>query len=149
MSWGAVQHLHTDPLSSEACMPLLEKGRIGRLGFAEDGEPMIERVTYRLVDGDVVIRCGPGPVLDAARRHERASLEVEPTSAGSPESWVVHVQGHLEELTGPEQQRAVGSLWFQPAPDGGDAHHLRLAVREVRGERIVLEPGRVAVLHDD
>ncbi len=49
-----------ESLDRDECLRLLAGQEIGRFGFVTDGQPRIEPVNYRLIDGDVVIASRPG-----------------------------------------------------------------------------------------
>jgi nitroimidazol reductase NimA-like FMN-containing flavoprotein (pyridoxamine 5'-phosphate oxidase superfamily) len=47
-----------EPLPREACLQHLREGRVGRLGFALDGDPVMLPVNYRLVEQPLAVPTG-------------------------------------------------------------------------------------------
>jgi nitroimidazol reductase NimA-like FMN-containing flavoprotein (pyridoxamine 5'-phosphate oxidase superfamily) len=59
-----------EPLSLEACLQHLREGRVGRIAFVVDGDPVILPVNYRLVEPAsepmLAVRTRPGHVIEQA-----------------------------------------------------------------------------------
>ena len=95
-------------LSPTECLRLLEKGRIGRVGFISDGQPHVLPVNYLASDaGEVVFRTTDGSVLTAVARGPAA---VGPIT-GSDRWAVVRAQGAIGALNAGEApaRRARGT----------------------------------------
>ena len=73
-------------LSPTECLRLLEKGRIGRVGFISDGQPHVLPVNYLASDaGEVVFRTTDGSVLTAVARGRPRSRSTATTSRREPD----------------------------------------------------------------
>jgi len=65
-------------MTSAECEAVLVQGSVGRLAYiARAGVPDIAPVNYTYVGGDIFIRSGPGPKLQAAERRDRVAFEVD------------------------------------------------------------------------
>lgn len=65
-------------MSSAECEAVLGRGSVGRLAYiARAGVPDIAPVNYAYLGGDILIRSGPGPKLQAAERRDRVAFEVD------------------------------------------------------------------------
>jgi uncharacterized protein len=86
-------------LSPAACLQLLGKGRIGRVGFVSDGQPQVLPVNYVASDaGEVVFRTTDNSVLTAVAGGP-AAFEIDGYDEQSRTGWSVCVHGPGREIT--------------------------------------------------
>lgn len=86
-------------LSRETCMELLASRSVGRLAYiAREGVPDIVPVNVSVHDGDLLIRSGPGPKLQAAERGEVVAFEVDDLDEDAHVGWSVVVVGRATRL---------------------------------------------------
>lgn len=132
-------------LTDHTCWELLATRDVGRLAYiARQGVPDIVPVNYVLLHGDVLIRSGPGPKLQAAERQDLVAFEVDDLDAADRSGWSVVVHGRATRLSWAEQQH----LGLTPPPDGAPwadgprRQVIRISPRRVTGRRISGAPGR-------
>jgi nitroimidazol reductase NimA-like FMN-containing flavoprotein (pyridoxamine 5'-phosphate oxidase superfamily) len=113
-----------EPLSQEACLQHLREGRVGRIGFAIDGDPVILPVNYRLVEPAsgplLAVRTRPGNVIDQAPVN--VAFEIDSIDMHHHQGWSVLVRGALMhasptsrdfvESYDPESWLADGESWL-------------------------------------
>ncbi len=94
-------------LTEAECLALLDTRHVGRLAYvARAGVPDVVPVNYALVDGDVLLRSGPGPKLQAAERREVVAFEVDDLDEQGRTGWSVVVHGRAVRL-GPDEHRRL------------------------------------------
>ena len=87
------------PLTTEEAIDLLRRQRVGRLAYvARAGQPDLVPVNYVWCDGEILIRSGPGPKLQAAQRRETMVLEVDEVDETTRSGRSVVVAGTAEVL---------------------------------------------------
>lgn len=126
-------------LSDADCWELLHTKDVGRLAYiARQGVPDIVPVNYGLLDGDVLIRSGPGPKLQAAERNELVAFEVDDLAAADRSGWSVVIHGRARRLSWAEQQHLDLGLGIEGAPWATGPRHqvIRISPRRVTGRRI-------------
>lgn len=86
-----------ESLSPEVCLQHLREGRVGRIGFDVDGDPVILPVNYRLVEPEsgplLVVRTRPGHVIEQAP--VSVAFEIDSIDASNHQGWSVLVRGEL------------------------------------------------------
>ena len=116
-------------LTRQECNDLLASRNIGRLAYHERPDVIaVVPVTYVLADGEVVVRTGPGPKLQAADRRDGMSLQVDDIDERFASGWSVLVVGRSRRL-GPGEARRFGRL-PEPWPTG--PRNQVIAIRPVR-----------------
>jgi hypothetical protein len=121
-------------LDRAECLRLLASRSVGRLAYvARTGVPDIVPVNYVLADGQLLIRSGSGPKLQAAERGDTVAFEVDELDEGNRSGWTVVVTGRLSRA---HPSEAVSSL---PVPwaTGPRRHLMRLELQRVTGRRLV------------
>jgi uncharacterized protein len=149
MNWGPEDHIRVDRIGPEEGLRLLRRGQIARVVHVLDGAPVIERVAYRVVEEDIILRTALMPVVEAAQRRDAAALEVDDDMASRVGTWSVSVYGALSEIDDPDDIRRLNDLWFLPQPHDTEARYVRLTPRTVTGERRRYEPARATVVLDE
>jgi nitroimidazol reductase NimA-like FMN-containing flavoprotein (pyridoxamine 5'-phosphate oxidase superfamily) len=113
-----------EPLSREACLQHLREGRVGRIGFVIDGDPVILPVNYRLVEPAsgplLAVRTRPGHVVEQAPMN--VAFEIDSIDLHHHQGWSVLVRGELMhanptsrdfvERYDPESWLADGESWL-------------------------------------
>jgi hypothetical protein len=122
-------------LDAHECLQLLETRTVGRFVYvARAGVPDIAPVNYRLEDGGVLIRSGPGPKLQAAERREFVAFEVDVLDETGRGGWSVVVHGQAERVSDPGRGDASGLP--EPWATGPRVHTIRITPRRITGRRI-------------
>ena len=86
-------------LSSNECLELLAKGRVGRVGFVSEGQPHVLPVNYMASeDGEVIFRTTERSVLTAVAGGP-ASFEIDGYDEERRIGWSVCVEGPAREIT--------------------------------------------------
>jgi nitroimidazol reductase NimA-like FMN-containing flavoprotein (pyridoxamine 5'-phosphate oxidase superfamily) len=85
------------PVSQAACLQYLKEGRVGRIGFVIDGDPVILPVNYRLVEPAsgplLVVRTRPGHLIEHAP--VSVAFEIDSIDVNQHHGWSVLVRGEL------------------------------------------------------
>ena len=122
-------------LSDATCRELMGTRSVGRLAYiARRGVPDVVPVNYVLFDGDVLIRSGPGPKLQAAERQEPVAFEVDDLDEDGRSGWSVVVHGRASRPPWSELEHLdlVGAPWAT----GPRRQLIRITPRRLTGRRI-------------
>ena len=121
-------------LGPDECLALLATREVGRMAYiARAGVPHIVPVNYELSGTHLLVRTGPGPMLQAAQRHDHVAFEVDDLEELRHGGWSVVVQGTLTELPGTPRDACDPTPWAT----GPRRHLLQLETRRVTGRRLV------------
>lgn len=122
------------PISPDECLRLLASCSLGRLAYiARARVPDIVPVNFSLHDGDLLIRSGPGPKLQAAERRELVAFEVDRIDEDAKTGWSVVVHGVAERVPWSDELHVeVGPSWAT----GPRQHVIRLSPRRITGRRL-------------
>ena len=116
-------------LTIDECYQLLAEGAMGRLAYiARAGVPDIVPVNYALDDGDILIRSGPGPKLQAAERRDQIAFEVDAVDDGLHTGRSVVVIGRARRLHASEQRHLAAA----PGPWVSGPRHAVIRIRPTR-----------------
>lgn len=111
------------------CYQLLAEESVGRLAYIARAEtPDIVPVNYVLDGGDVVIRSGPGPKLQAAERRAQVAFEVDCVDRATRTGWSVVVIGRAIRLRLTEQRQHADG----PAPWASGPRSAAIRIRPSR-----------------
>jgi nitroimidazol reductase NimA-like FMN-containing flavoprotein (pyridoxamine 5'-phosphate oxidase superfamily) len=135
-----------EPLDTEECLSLLSAGEVGRLGFVADGQPRIEPVNFRLVDGTVVIVSRAGAKLDAAVHRQLVAFELDAVEQWAHAGWSVLVLGSAHVVVDPAECARLLASGPEPWTPISELSVIRIEVAEVTGRRVRVDPGGVSVL---
>jgi nitroimidazol reductase NimA-like FMN-containing flavoprotein (pyridoxamine 5'-phosphate oxidase superfamily) len=93
-------------LDQDSSLMLLSEGRIGRLGFIDDGEPFVVPVNY-IFDGHCIyLHSNLGHKIQALRAMPRACLQVD--RIADEHHWSsAMAHGNYEEITDPDERLGV------------------------------------------
>jgi uncharacterized protein len=83
----------SEVLPRNECQRLLalNAGGVGRLGLVSAGQLVIVPVNYEMLGSEVLVRVGPGDILDAAKAGAIVAFEIDQITA--TDAWSVLVQG--------------------------------------------------------
>jgi len=87
-----------DELGTDQCWRLLERCKVGRLGFAAEGEQLILPVNYAVDGHSIVVRTGRTVMLEALGPGATVAFEVDGSDAVSETGWSVLIKGHASEI---------------------------------------------------
>ena len=139
---GAREHLDLDwsgleVIGMEECRRLLSSVPVGRLGFLQEGSPVVLPINFHVDRRSIVFRTGRGSKLEAATMGRAVCVEVDAWNAVEHTGWSVLAKGTAEHVTdGAELDRLVRlpvKPWCRP-----DVRHewIRVRVDELTGRRI-------------
>jgi hypothetical protein len=122
-------------LDREECLRLLSTRSVGRLAYvARAGVPDIVPVNYVVTGGQLLIRSGSGPKLQAAERTDTVAFEVDDVDERTRSGWSVVVTGRLSVV--PLTESSAGAL-PEPWATGPRRHLMRLQLGRVSGRRLI------------
>jgi len=122
-----------ETLEPDECRQLLSEGSVGRLAMRGAEAPAIRPVNFILRLDRVVVRTGDGEILEAARRGEAASFEIDAIEPLEHTGWSVVVVGKLAELP---TDAAHLALPLRPWASGQKDRFVGLSLDRVSGMRI-------------
>jgi uncharacterized protein len=123
---------HVRRMSLDETVALLERQEIGRLAYvARTGTPDLVPVNYAWVDGQVLIRSGPGPKLQAAERGDTVAFEVDEIDVDRREARSAVVLGKAS-VVDPLAAPAVVDVWAE----GPRRRTIRIVPTRVEGRRL-------------
>jgi nitroimidazol reductase NimA-like FMN-containing flavoprotein (pyridoxamine 5'-phosphate oxidase superfamily) len=128
--------MKVEVLDIDECLRLLGSAQIGRLGFVDDGAPVILPVNYLLDRGTVLVRTAEGSKLEAAVRGARVAFEVDDFDASKREGWSVLVKGRAAEVWEPSELDHDRDLPLRPWAAGEKEHFLVVHSSQISGRRI-------------
>ena len=137
-------HASGDPLDRNGlelldraeCLRLVSRRNFGRVGLTFGALPTILPVTYRLIDGQVVFRTGPGQKLAVATEHAVIAFEVDEMDLLTHSGWSVVVLGVAEEVTDPNEVRRLDRVGLPRWLPSGQDRVVRLAPDLISGRRL-------------
>jgi nitroimidazol reductase NimA-like FMN-containing flavoprotein (pyridoxamine 5'-phosphate oxidase superfamily) len=123
-------------LSPAECMSLLERGGIGRVGFAAIEGIVMLPVNFAVVRAGIIFRTAPDTLL-ALHGDAQVSFEVDHFEEALHEGWSVLVHGHARAVTDEREVRhlEVGGYLKPWAPGARDVY-VRIAPTQISGRRI-------------
>jgi nitroimidazol reductase NimA-like FMN-containing flavoprotein (pyridoxamine 5'-phosphate oxidase superfamily) len=129
-------------LTEEQARQLLAAGEVGRVGITIGALPAIFPVNYRLIDGAIVFRTGPGSKLSAAATGAVVAFEVDDYQLTDRSGWSVLAVGRAEVVDDPDLAARVADAQPQPFVDGPRAAIVRIEPTFLSGRRLVhwIEP---------
>lgn len=138
-----------EPLDRHECLELLSQMEVGRIGFVVDGQPRIEPVNYRVVDGDVVFVSRPGAKLDAAVQGQRVAFEIDAVEEWARAGWSVHAVGVASLVSDPAELADLAAHGPEAWAPTSELSVVRIAVADVTGRRVQVHPGVVTLVRQD
>jgi len=124
-------------LEPRACIDLLARSGVGRLGVVVAGRPEIFPINhvYDRASGCVVFPSNAGTKLRAALDWPWVGFEVDGV-AEDGSGWSVMVVGRAEEMTDPEEVARVARQRDVPWRGGEAVHWVRIVPSKVTGRQI-------------
>ncbi len=96
----------TKMLSEAEAQNLIARGKIGRLGCVDNGEPYVVPVNYLFEDGSIYSHSLPGRKIDAMRTNSRVCLQVDEIASDFVWRSVI-AYGNFEEIRVPSDRRSI------------------------------------------
>jgi nitroimidazol reductase NimA-like FMN-containing flavoprotein (pyridoxamine 5'-phosphate oxidase superfamily) len=132
----------TESLDERECLRLVAKGVIGRIAFVGEYDLTVLPVNYRLVDGAILFRTGPGSMTDddlrtgIANAEYQVAFEVDDFDEATREGWSVLLRGPAHHLDSEAEKAAVLEAGVHPWAGGDKSHFIRITPARVTGRRI-------------
>lgn len=124
-------------LTDEEALELLAGAEVGRVGVTMGALPAIFPVNYRVIDGAVVFRTGPGSKLRAATNGAVVAFEVDDHDRAERTGWSVLVVGRAEVVHDLDVTLKALDAGLEPLADGERGAIVRIEPTFVSGRRIV------------
>ena len=129
-----------EEIDEQECLELLRnKSKLGRVGFIEDGHPMILPVNYVAEEGSVVFRTPAGTKLSHLKNAAPAAFEVDSSRSAEQSGWSVLVRGTASEVSDPHEIDLLGRGPLESWGAAGDGHWVRITIDHISGRRISQE----------
>ena len=124
-------------LSPQECHEHLALGAVGRLGFVEEGGPVILPVNYTMDGTAIVFRTAAGSKLSVGMMQRPVCFEVDDWDTMTHSGWSVLAKGVADEVLDTAEIERLERLPVRPwsRPDLRD-HWIRIMVEELTGRRI-------------
>lgn len=128
-------------LSVVECRVHLAAVGVGRVGFVEEGGPVILPVNYTMDQNSVVFRTGVGSKLSTAMMQRPVCFEIDDWNTLTHTGWSVLAKGVADEVLDSDEIERLNRLPVQPwsRPDLRD-HWVSIMIEELSGRRIT-QPG--------
>lgn len=124
-------------LSYEECRGLLERQPVGRVGFVQDGSPVILPINYVLDGGSIVFRSGRGSKLESALMSRPVCVEVDSWNVVEHTGWSVLAKGLAEHVIDGDEIDRLDALAVKPWSRPDLRHEwIRVMIEELSGRRI-------------
>ncbi|HSK57898.1 MAG TPA: pyridoxamine 5'-phosphate oxidase family protein [Actinomycetospora sp.] len=128
----------SEALTVAECWRRLASVAVGRVVFTERALPAVHPVNFLVHGRAVIIRTGPGPTLDAARRGDVLAFEADHIDPETRTGWSVLVVGHAAVVGDVDRLVAVLDPQHRPWVHGRGLHVMEVAGQRVTGRRLVL-----------
>ena len=125
-----------DDLDDGVCWRLIGSYRIGRIGFASDGEPVVLPVNYVVDGGTIVFRTAQTSMLEALSGGAPIAFELDGSDTFAETGWSVLVRGRATEVTDERLRSELGSLPLHPWAPGARDRWIRIQPTAVTGRAI-------------
>ena len=124
-------------LSVDDCRSHLALGAVGRVGFVEEGGPVILPVNYTMDGAAIVFRTAAGSKLSVGMMQRPVCFEVDDWDTMTHSGWSVLAKGVADEVLDTAEIERLEQLPVRPwsRPDLRD-HWIRIMVEELTGRRI-------------
>lgn len=124
-------------LSDVECHEHLALGAVGRIGFVDEGSPVILPVNYTLDGRAIVFRTAAGSKLSVGMMQRPVCFEVDEWDTVTHTGWSVLAKGIADEVLDDAEIARLETLPVRPwsRPDLRD-HWVRIMVEELTGRRI-------------
>lgn len=127
-------------LPEDECLRLLARGHFGRVGFVEDGRPIILPVNYVFDRGFVVFQSTEGSKLEAALAGRSIAFQIDAIDPMYHGGFSVLTYGPAEVVESADEIRRLSELPLRPWwPEARD-RWVRIRVAQVTGRRLRSDP---------
>ncbi len=127
-------------LAEEECFRLLARGHFGRIGFIDDGRPVILPVNYVFDRGYVVFQSTEGSKLEAALAGHSVAFEIDAVDPMYHGGYSVLAYGPAAVVDEADEIRRLAELPLRPWwPDARD-RWIRVQVVRISGRRLRSDP---------
>ena len=124
-------------LEEHACLEMLERGTVGRVGVSMESIPVILTVNYHFADGAIHFRTGEGSKLAAATRNAVVAFQIDEIDSVYHAGWSVLAVGMAKELKEPGDLAWASRLPLRAWAPGIREHFVRIVPEVVLGRRII------------
>lgn len=134
---AAVDHAGMEVLEPSECWDLLAQTPVGRVGFVDQGVPVILPVNHVLDGRSIVFRVAYGAKLSAAVRASTVAFEVDDYDRQRRDGWSVLVLGVADVVEDDDELARLEALDLRPWADALERPHwIRIRADQVTGRRI-------------
>jgi nitroimidazol reductase NimA-like FMN-containing flavoprotein (pyridoxamine 5'-phosphate oxidase superfamily) len=123
-------------LNRRDCDLLLRRTSVGRVGFVDDGWPMILPVNYAFDGDDIVFRTAAGRKHTVLRREAPVSLEIDSVESVHRAGWSVLAFGYASEVVDQEALTHLKALGVRAWAAGSREFWIRIRLTQVTGRRL-------------
>jgi nitroimidazol reductase NimA-like FMN-containing flavoprotein (pyridoxamine 5'-phosphate oxidase superfamily) len=124
-------------LTDAESLELLGRAEVGRVGVTVGALPAIFPVNFRMFDGAIIFRTGPGSKLAAAVEGAVVAFEVDDSDTASRTGWSVLVVGEAEVIHDLDVALSALAAELEPYAGGKRAAIVRITPGFISGRRIV------------
>lgn len=127
-----------DELNHAESVLRLEEGGVGRIVFDTDEGPSALPVTFKLLDGDIVLRTSAHSTIATAVAPHGATVgfELDHIDDALHEGWSVLVHGHAERIRDGQDLKRARALGIEPWSGAERSVYVRIRPTSVTGRRI-------------
>jgi nitroimidazol reductase NimA-like FMN-containing flavoprotein (pyridoxamine 5'-phosphate oxidase superfamily) len=131
-----VDHAGLEILERDECVELIRSVGVARVGFVEDGAPVVLPVNIAWWDGAIVFSTERGSKLDAALSRSPVVIELDDWDAMTQSGWSVLVKGQASTVTDGREIDALDRLSVRSfvRPDR-PKHWVSVRIGSVSGRR--------------
>ena len=143
MDIAAGRELHVDwsgleVLEPDQCFELLRHTAVGRVGFIDQGGPVILPVNFAMDGHSPVFKTAHGSKLSAAMVQKPICLEIDSWDLMGHIGWSVLAKGVADLIMDDDEIERLEQLPVQPWTRPDLRHHwIKILVEETTGRRIV------------
>lgn len=125
-------------LGPDECFELLNGTGVGRVGFIDQGGPVILPVNFAMDGRSPVFKTAEGSKLSAAMVQKPIALEIDQWDLDTHTGWSVLAKGVADLILEDDEIAHLNELPVQPWTRPDLRHHwVRILVEEMTGRRIV------------
>ncbi|MEX0836373.1 MAG: pyridoxamine 5'-phosphate oxidase family protein [Nitriliruptor sp.] len=126
------------PIDATECVELLGRAPYVRIGFVQDGAPMVLPINILVHDDAIYLRTATGSKLGSAAAGGQVAIEADEGDEDARIGWSVLAQGTASIVTDPALEETLFAQRFEPwaLPDT-TTFWVRVEVESIAGRRIV------------
>ena len=134
----AVEFPHLERLTRAECRQLLPSATVGRLAVPTPNFPIVEPVSFAVIEGELVVAVRAGSAGDAVAAGTTLSFEADALDHARRRGWSVVVSGPVEELD--DDVVPLVRPQLGPWPVADNDRLLLIRSERITGQRIVPGP---------